>query len=62
MVVTFRVGASDARLYRLSKGIPTINCGLTPYGLGGPEEHVSVDEMVKIAKIHLLSALEFLNS
>lgn len=62
VVVTFRVGASDARLYRLSKGIPTINCGLTPYGLGGPDEHVSVDEMVKIAKIHLLSALEFLNS
>lgn len=61
VVVTFRVGASDARLYRLGKDIPTINCGLTPYGLGGPDEHVSVDEMVKIAKIHLLSALEFLN-
>ncbi len=61
VAVTFRVGASDARLYRLSKGIPTINCGLTPYGLGGPDEHVSMDEMVKIAKIHLLSALEFLN-
>lgn len=61
VVVTFRVGASDARLYRLSKGIPTINCGLTPYGLGGPDEHVSIEEMVKIAQIHALSALEFLS-
>lgn len=60
VVVTFRVGASDARLYRLSKNIPTINCGLTPFGLGGPDEHVSIDEMVKIAQIHALSAAEFL--
>lgn len=62
VVVTFRVGASDARLYRLIKGVPSINCGLTPYGLGGPNEHVSIAEMVKITQIHILSALDFLNS
>ena len=61
VVVTFRVGASDSRLYRIYKGVPTINCGLTPYGLGGPNEHVSIDEMVKIAQIHALSALDFLS-
>ncbi|MEL7608122.1 MAG: M20/M25/M40 family metallo-hydrolase [Bacillota bacterium] len=62
VVVTFRIGASDARLYRLEKGVPSINCGLTPYGLGGPNEHVSIDEMVNIAKIHTLIALDFLNA
>ncbi len=62
VVVTFRVGASDARIYRLRKGVPSINCGLTPYGLGGPNEHVSIDEMVKIAQIHTLSAYDFLQA
>lgn len=61
VVVTFRVGASDSRLYRLMKNIPSINCGLTPYGLGGPNEHVSIDEMEKIAQIHMLSALDYLS-
>lgn len=60
VVVTFRVGASDSRLYRLIKNVPTINCGLTPYGLGGPNEHVSIEEMKKIAQIHMLSALDYL--
>lgn len=61
VVVTFRIGASDSRLYRLIKNVPTINCGLTPYGLGGPNEHVSIEEMTKIAQIHMLSALDFLS-
>jgi len=60
VVVTFRIGASDSRLYRLMKKVPSINCGLTPYGLGGPDEHVSIEEMKKIAQIHMLSALDFL--
>lgn len=50
VVVTFRVGASDSRLYRLIKNVTTINCGLTPYGLGGPNEHVSIEEMKKLHK------------
>ncbi len=62
VVVTFRVGASDARLYRLIAKIPSINCGLTPYGLGGPDEHVSIEEMKKISAIHLLSAFDYLQA
>jgi len=60
VVVTYRVGASDSRIYRTHKNITSINCGLTPYGLGGPNEHVSIEEMVKIAQIHVLSALDYL--
>ena len=55
-----RVGASDARLYRAA-GIPTMVCGLTPHNLGGPDEYADIDEMVDVAKIQLLSALNFLS-
>ena len=57
--VNMRVGASDARLYRAA-GIPSVVCGLTPHNLGGPEEHVEIEELGDVAKIHLLSALNFL--
>ena len=57
--VNMRVGASDARLYRAA-GIPSVVCGLTPHNLGGPDEYVEIEELVDVAKIHLLSALGFL--
>lgn len=60
-VITMRVGASDARLYRLVKGVPSINCGLTPYNLGAPNEYADLEEMVRLAKIHVGAAFDFLN-
>lgn len=60
-VINMRVGASDARLFRAA-GIPTIVCGLTPHNLGGPDEYADLDEMVDVAKIQLLSALDFLSA
>ncbi len=60
-VANFRVGASDARLFR-AFGIPTVVCGLTPHNLGGPDEFVEIDEMVDLTKIHLLAALEYLST
>ena len=57
--VNMRVGASDARLYRAA-GVPTVVCGLTPHNLGGPNEYVSIDELVTVAKIHAHAALSFL--
>ena len=58
-VVNMRVGASDARLFRAA-GIPTVVCGLTPHNLGGPGDFVDIDELVAVAKIHTLTALDFL--
>lgn len=58
-IVNMRVGASDARLYRAA-GIPTVVSGLTPHNLGGPDEYVDIDELIIVAKIHILSALNFL--
>lgn len=59
--VNMRVGASDARLFRAA-GIPTVVCGLTPHNLGGPDEFVEINELVSLAKIHTLAALNFLAS
>lgn len=55
-----RVGASDSRLYR-DRGIPTVVCGLTPHNLGATDEYIEIAEMVKVAKIHLLTAFDYLS-
>jgi acetylornithine deacetylase/succinyl-diaminopimelate desuccinylase-like protein len=60
-VANMRIGASDARLYRLA-GVPSVVFGCTPHGMGAPDEHVVVDELVKVATVHALTAFDFLTS
>lgn len=60
-VNTVRVGASDARHYRISKDVPAVNCGLNAYNLGGPDEYIEVEELIDLAKIHTLSAFDYLS-
>lgn len=60
-VNTMRVGASDARHYRISKNIPSVNCGLNPYNLGGPDEYIEIEELTDLAKIHTLTAFDYLS-
>jgi succinyl-diaminopimelate desuccinylase len=60
-VVNMRVGASDARLYRMD-GIPSVVFGCTPFNMGGPDENILVEELVAVAKVHALAAFDFLNS
>jgi succinyl-diaminopimelate desuccinylase len=60
-VVNMRVGASDARLYRMF-GVPSVVFGCTPFGMGGPDEYVLVDELVAVAQVHALTALSFLTA
>jgi len=60
-VVNMRVGASDARLYRMD-GIPSVVFGCTPFNMGGPDENILVAELVAVAKVHALAAFNFLNS
>lgn len=47
-VLNMRVGASDARLFRLA-GIPTAVFGPTPHGMGGGDENVVLSELNAIA-------------
>jgi len=58
--VNMRVGGSDSRWYRLF-GVPTVVFGPTPHNMGGPDEHVMVDELHAVAKVHALAAFDFLD-
>lgn len=60
-VLNMRVGASDARLYRV-RGIPAAVYGPTPHNMGGPDEHVTLDDLVAVCYVHALAAFEFLSS
>lgn len=57
--LNMRVGGSDSRWYR-QYGVPTVVLGLTPFNMGGPDEYVLVDELLAVAKIHTLTAYDFL--
>lgn len=59
--LNMRVGASDSRLYRL-RGVPTVVCGLTPHNMGGPDEYVTLDDLVAVARIHALTAFDYLTT
>jgi acetylornithine deacetylase/succinyl-diaminopimelate desuccinylase-like protein len=58
--VNMRVGGSDARLFRRA-GIPTVVYGPTPFNMGGVDEHVLLDELEVVARVHALAAFEFLS-
>jgi len=60
-VLNMRVGASDSRWYRMH-GVPTVVCGLTPFNMGGPDEHILVEELKAVAKVHALAAFDFLTA
>jgi succinyl-diaminopimelate desuccinylase len=55
-----RVGASDARLYRLF-GVPSVVFGCTPFNMGAPDEYILVEELMAVAKVHTLAAFDFLS-
>jgi acetylornithine deacetylase/succinyl-diaminopimelate desuccinylase-like protein len=59
-VASMRVGASDARLYRMF-GVPSVVFGCTPFNMGAPDEYILVDELVAVAKVHTLAAFDFLS-
>lgn len=59
-VANMRVGASDARLYRMF-GVPSVIFGCTPFNMGAPDEYILVEELVTVAKVHTLAAFDFLS-
>jgi acetylornithine deacetylase/succinyl-diaminopimelate desuccinylase-like protein len=59
--VNMRVGGSDSRWYRMHN-VPTVVYGLTPFNMGGRDEHILVDELRTVAKVHTLAAFDFLTN
>ena len=58
-VANMRVGASDARLYRMF-GVPSVVFGCTPFNMGAPDEYILLEELVAVAKVHTLVGFDFL--
>lgn len=58
-VANYRVGGSDARLYR-AVGVPSYVCGLTPYNMGSTDEYVDLDELCAVAYMHTLAGFDYL--
>ena len=61
VAVNMRVGGSDSRWFRMA-GLPTIVYGPTPYGMGGPDEHVSIAELDQVSRVHALTAFAILRT
>src|SRR5262245_31702880 len=59
--VNMRVGGSDSRWYR-QYGVPTVVYGLTPFNMGAADEHILIDELKAVAKVHTLAAFDFLTN
>jgi succinyl-diaminopimelate desuccinylase len=57
--VSMRVGGSDSRWYR-RHGVATVVYGLTPFNMGGTDEHILVAELSAVAKVHTLAAFDYL--
>jgi succinyl-diaminopimelate desuccinylase len=53
------LGATDARLWRQA-GVPAFVYGPSPHNMGTANEYVEIDEFMHVAKVHALSALDFL--
>ncbi|HEY8370869.1 MAG TPA: M20/M25/M40 family metallo-hydrolase [Thermodesulfobacteriota bacterium] len=54
-----RIGASDARYFRRA-GIPTAVYGPAVANMGGPDEHVDLDEWWDVVRVHVVAALDLL--
>lgn len=59
--VNMRVGGSDARLFR-ADGLPTVVYGPTPFGMGGADEYVLVDELAVVAETYALAVWDLLGA
>ena len=60
-VTNYRIGGSDARLYR-QRGVASIVCGLTPHNMGAPDEFVDLEELHAVAYMHTLAGFDFLTA
>jgi succinyl-diaminopimelate desuccinylase len=55
--LTATFSATDARYFR-PRGVPALIFGPRPHGLAAPDEHITVDDLVTVTKVHLATALD----
>jgi succinyl-diaminopimelate desuccinylase len=54
------LGGTDARLWRY-QDVPATVYGPSPTGMGGVDEHVSVEQFLHVVRCHALSALDYMS-
>jgi len=54
------IGGTDARLWRRER-IPAAVYGPHPYNMGAADEHILVDELIEVVKVHALTSYDFLD-
>jgi acetylornithine deacetylase/succinyl-diaminopimelate desuccinylase-like protein len=59
--MSIRPGFSDGRFFR-AKNVPTVVYGITPHNGNAPDEHVIIDELEAVFKVHALTAFDYLAS
>ena len=58
-LLSFTSGGTDCRFWR-KLGVPAVSYGPRVYGMGGVDEHITVDDLVTTAKVHMGTAMDFL--
>ncbi len=53
------LGGTDCRLWR-QRGVPAFIYGPTPYGMGAPDEYVTIDDLLGTIEVHVMSAFDYL--
>ena len=56
---TITTGGTDGRFFRM-RGVPTIIYGPRPHAVGGLNEYLPVEDLVRVTKVYMATALEFL--
>ena len=59
VVVNLRAGFSDARFYR-HMGVPSVVYGVAPHGMGGADEHATVEDLKAVWAVHTLAGFDYL--
>ena len=57
--LTITTSATDARYFR-PRGVPTLIFGPTPHNMAAPDEYITMDDLVAVAKVHVGTAVDVL--
>jgi len=58
---SFTSGGTDCRFWRM-RGVPAVSYGPRVFGMGGVDEHITVDDLVTTALVHMSTIAGFLNA
>jgi len=57
--LSFTSGGTDCRFWRLL-GVPAVSYGPRVYGMGGVDEHITVEDLETTARVHMGTIIDFL--